>query len=172
MRIRWFTWVLFSCIFTANLFGGTLTVTQDGGGDGFVRVNGTDQADLFVDSNDPDEPSITIPVTMTVTTTSVTNHTNENGPRACSILRNFPNPFNPDTLIFLSVSKPVEVKISICDMLGRRVKTFMKRQYAPGMHEIEWDGTDDQFRSAASGIYLFVLSDGSRTLSRKMIKLE
>jgi hypothetical protein len=93
-------------------------------------------------------------------------------PAEFSLEQNYPNPFNPGTRISFSVSRPVEVRLEIFDMLGRSVRTFMKGQCSPGIHEVEWDGKDDNGRTVGSGIYLFVLSGGARSLSRKMIKLE
>jgi flagellar hook assembly protein FlgD len=64
------------------------------------------------------------------------------------------------------------IKLEIYDLLGRKVRTLTKVQFSAGSHEIEWNGLDDNGKSVGSGIYIFVLSDGALSISKKMIKLE
>jgi hypothetical protein len=93
-------------------------------------------------------------------------------PTELKLLQNYPNPFNPSTWISFTVPILSDVRLEIYDLLGRKVRTLMKVQFSAGSHEIEWDGLDDNGKSVGSGIYLFVLSDDSRSISKKMIKLE
>jgi hypothetical protein len=94
------------------------------------------------------------------------------GPVSFGLEQNHPNPFNPSTKISFRVAESSEVNIEIFDLLGRSIRTLGNMQYAPGSHVVEWDGLDDSGQSAASGVYLIVLSDGSRSLTKKMIKME
>jgi hypothetical protein len=93
-------------------------------------------------------------------------------PAGFRLEQNYPNPFNPSTRISFSVFKPGDARIEIYNPLGRCVRTFVMAQCSPGPHEVEWDGSDNNGQSAGSGIFIFMLSDGSRSVSKKMIKLE
>jgi outer membrane protein assembly factor BamB len=85
---------------------------------------------------------------------------------------NYPNPFNSGTRIFFTLSRLSHIRLEICDLPGRRVRTFVQPSCSAGFHEIEWDGLDEGGRDAGSGIYIFVLSNGVQSISKKMIKLE
>jgi hypothetical protein len=93
-------------------------------------------------------------------------------PTALKLLQNYPNPFNPSTWISFTVPRLSNIKLEIYDLLGRKVRTLTKVQFSAGSHEIEWNGLDDDGKSVGSGIYIFVLSDGALSISKKMIKLE
>ena len=93
-------------------------------------------------------------------------------PTELKLLQNYPNPFNPGTWISFIVPRLSNVRLEIYDLFGRKVRTLMKVQFSAGSHEIEWNGLDDNGKSVGSGIYVFVLSDGALSISRKMIKLE
>jgi hypothetical protein len=93
-------------------------------------------------------------------------------PTELKLLQNYPNPFNPSTWISFTVPRLSDVRLEIYDLLGRKVRTFIKVRFSAGSHEIEWDGLDDNGKSVGSGIYVFVLSDGARSISKKMAKLE
>ena len=93
-------------------------------------------------------------------------------PLSFNLEQNHPNPFNPSTRILFSIDSPSKVRIEIFDLLGRCVRTFGKMQCSPGAHEMIWDGMDSNGQSAESGIYFIVLTNSTRSLSKKMIKLE
>ena len=83
---------------------------------------------------------------------------------------NYPNPFNPSTIIRFSL--PVENKISLVvyDMLGREVKTLIaNQQTAKGAYQAEWDGTNNAGTSVASGSYVYTLKFGNFSKSQKMM---
>jgi hypothetical protein len=93
-------------------------------------------------------------------------------PERFHIEQNYPNPFNPSTRISFSVFKTTEARLEICDLLGRKVRTFVKSQCSPGIHEIKWDGLDENGQPVGSGIYIYTLFDGNETMTKKMLKLE
>jgi hypothetical protein len=93
-------------------------------------------------------------------------------PTELKVLQNYPNPFNPSTWISFTVPRSSNVRLEIYDLLGRKVRTLMKVHFSAGSHEIEWNGLDDNGISVGSGIYVFILSDGVLSISKKMIKLE
>jgi aminopeptidase N len=62
---------------------------------------------------------------------------------------NYPNPFNPETVIPYELSRTTDVRIDVFDIQGRRVATLVDERKPSGYHETRWNGA-----GAASGIYL------------------
>jgi photosystem II stability/assembly factor-like uncharacterized protein len=95
---------------------------------------------------------------------------------ALSALRaNYPNPFNPSTLIPFAVggagALPVPVRLEIYDLLGQRVRTLVAGALAPGDHQALWDGRDQQGRQVAAGVYCYRLQAGDFSQSRRLLLL-
>lgn len=60
-------------------------------------------------------------------------------PSAYILDQNYPNPFNAMTTIRFSVPEQSNVKLTVYDVAGRRVATLTDREYATGVHQINWD---------------------------------
>ena len=79
-----------------------------------------------------------------------------------STLRNYPNPFNPNTTINFSLStEPTEdTELVIYNLKGQKVKTLTVI-LSDAQHRIEgtvtWNGTDENNQPVSSGIYLYKL---------------
>ena len=87
----------------------------------------------------------------------------ENGSSpAISVLRAYPNPFNPRVVIPLSVRVPGRARVDVLSVSGRRVATLVDRTLGAGTHEIVWDGLDDSGVPVASGTYFLQLGNGER----------
>ncbi|MBK7105762.1 MAG: T9SS type A sorting domain-containing protein [Ignavibacteriae bacterium] len=88
------------------------------------------------------------------------------------LLQNFPNPFNPKTIIQYSI--PItekiitsNVKLVVYDVLGRVVKIFVSQDQKPGNYEVEFNA-----KELSSGIYYYKLSYGSFSIIKKMVLLK
>jgi hypothetical protein len=55
--------------------------------------------------------------------------------------------------VSIGVANPDRVEIKVYDLGGRLVRTLVDRLFAPGRHEVVWDGLDDGGRRAARGVY-------------------
>jgi hypothetical protein len=86
-------------------------------------------------------------------------------PETYSITQNFPNPFNPTTEIQFGVPRDSRVQIIIYDILGRKVKTLVDNEMAPGTYKAIWDGRDDNGLGVASGVYLYRIVAKSSSIS-------
>ncbi len=84
------------------------------------------------------------------------------GPVSFGLGRNYPNPFNPGTVIPFDVAERSAVRIDIVDLSGRRVKTLTDGMVEPGRHTAAWDGRTAQGAPAPSGVYLVRLRAGDR----------
>ena len=78
----------------------------------------------------------------------------QNLPSAFMVRQNYPNPFNPETVITFTVPQTSHVQISIYDLMGRQVKTLIYESQSPGIHQIVWEGDNDQYLPVASGVYV------------------
>jgi hypothetical protein len=85
-----------------------------------------------------------------------------------------PNPFNPTTSIRFTVggSAGGTALIDIYNALGRRVRTLVARDQAPGQHAVTWDGRDDHGSSLAAGVYLASVrvGDAQQTVKMSLVK--
>ena len=75
-------------------------------------------------------------------------------PTAFWLGQNFPNPFNPSTTIPVAVPENAEVTLKLYNILGREVKTIYAGRLDAGRHWFTWDGTNQEGKIIASGIYL------------------
>jgi uncharacterized membrane protein len=83
----------------------------------------------------------------------------------------YPNPFNPQTSIPVTVARDGMVRLEIFDAAGRRVRTLHTGHLATGRHEFRWNGRDDRGLSVSSGVYLARLVDGQGQGSSRRLTL-
>jgi hypothetical protein len=84
---------------------------------------------------------------------------------------NVPNPFNPATTISYTLAERGPVELAILDIAGRVVRTLASGVADAGARAAVWDGTNDEGREAASGIYFYRLRAGSYEATRKLLLL-
>ncbi len=90
-------------------------------------------------------------------------------PSAFELKRNYPNPFNPTTLISYVLPARSRVKLAIYDVLGKNVTTLIDGEQSAGTHRVEWNGRTSRGYSAASGVYLYRIETESTTQARTML---
>lgn len=79
-----------------------------------------------------------------------------------------PNPFNPMTTIYYSLSETSRVDISVFDPSGRLVRRYSTMTQDAGHHSVVWDGCDSNGRRVRSGVYYARVRSGSWTHSEAM----
>jgi len=90
-------------------------------------------------------------------------------PQNIQLQQNYPNPFNPSCVIEYSISSPENVNISIYNIVGRHVATVIDEKHVAGDYAVIWNGTDNSGSQVASGIYLYSLTAGNKSTSKKMM---
>ena len=92
-------------------------------------------------------------------------------PNTFRLFDNFPNPFNPTTLIRFQVPGTSHVQLKIYNSLGQEVRTLVNRNQAAGTQSVVWDGRNNAGNSVASGIYYYRLQAGNFVQVKKMMLL-
>jgi hypothetical protein len=90
-------------------------------------------------------------------------------PPVPQVLQVFPSPFVERTRIVCNLPAPAALKVSIHDVLGRKVMAFPPARSAK--HELVWDGTDSDGHRLPPGVYFVHLDLGGADLSKKVMLL-
>jgi hypothetical protein len=88
-------------------------------------------------------------------------------PTRFALDQNYPNPFNPSTTITYALPKSSDVRLSVCDMLGREVSVLVNERKDAGVHEVKFGAS-----VLASGVYLYRLQAGEFVQTRKLVLLQ
>lgn len=89
-------------------------------------------------------------------------------PTVAALHQNFPNPFNPATIIGYDLPQSDDVRLEVFDMIGRRVALLVDSQVAAGHHQVSFDAS-----RISSGIYIYRLQidtggDTGQIFTRKL----
>lgn len=150
------TWRLY--LENASVLGDTLWISWDRTtirNDGDYSMNGIDMKlnDKLMIVSDT-VISILFKVDTTVTSVSGASEL----PKDFVLFQNYPNPWNPSTLINYNLPKRVNVNLEIFDILGRRVRSLVNDVQETGLHSVIWDGNNDAGLRVSSGTYFYRLT--------------
>ena len=98
-------------------------------------------------------------------------------PAVTELLRNYPNPFNPETWIPYHLSEDADVNLTIYGINGEVVRDIdvghqIAAKYDTRAKAIYWDGRNRFGEQVASGIYFYHLNAGDFSGTRKMVILK
>ncbi|MYE90344.1 T9SS type A sorting domain-containing protein, partial [Candidatus Poribacteria bacterium] len=98
-------------------------------------------------------------------------------PAETELLRNYPNPFNPETWIPYHLAHDAEVTLTIYDIKGavvRRLNLGHQRAgyYTDRTKAVYWDGRNEWGETVASGVYFYHLSAEDYSATRRMVILK
>ena len=87
------------------------------------------------------------------------------------LLGNYPNPFNPSTIINFSLNteNTEGTEVLIYNLKGQMIRKFSILNI---QSSIVWDGTDENNQPVTSGIYFYKLKVGEFEETRKMILMK
>ena len=92
---------------------------------------------------------------------------------AFGLLPNYPNPFNPTTIITYRPRSDERVELAVYDVSGRLVRTLAGSPEGAGdLRQVVWDGTGDGGEQLPSGVYLLRLLDGTTVETCKLVLLK
>jgi hypothetical protein len=88
-------------------------------------------------------------------------------PLRYALEQNFPNPFNPKTVISYQLPAVSDVRLVVYDLLGREVAVLVNDRRGPGRYEAAFDGTN-----LSSGVYLVRMTAGKYVQTRKILLMK
>lgn len=99
---------------------------------------------------------------------NVTNiYDKEVAPKSFSLKQNFPNPFNPNTIISYSLDNNSVVNLDVYNILGERVKNIVNEYQTSGDYKVNFNA-----KELPSGIYFYKLESNNRVLVKKMLLIK
>jgi hypothetical protein len=88
-------------------------------------------------------------------------------PISFKLEQNFPNPFNPSTIIKFSLPSSSYATLKIYNAIGEEVASLLDKDLTTGIYEIEWSAA-----GLPSGIYFYRLQAGDFLETKKMILMK
>ncbi len=85
---------------------------------------------------------------------------------------NYPNPFNPSTMIPYQLPTAMYVRLEVFNILGQRVATLVDGEQSAGFHTASWDATDAAGEAVGAGVYLYRLSGDGVQATRSMLLID
>ena len=85
---------------------------------------------------------------------------------------NFPNPFNPTTMIAYDLPNASDVQLNIYDLMGRNINTVVNQNQSAGRHFVTWNAIDFLGNQVSAGVYIYRLQAGNMISTRKMILMK
>lgn len=91
-------------------------------------------------------------------------------PARLAIGANHPNPFLYSTrFVITAKDEHLPISVSVYNLRGQRVRTLAKDAAPRTVSEMSWDGKDEKGMRLASGIYMLRLTQGNRSVARKVV---
>lgn len=98
---------------------------------------------------------------------SITNvGENPISPDVFKLYDNFPNPFNPSTIIKYSLPEAAFTSIKIYDVVGNEVAVLVNENKSAGTYQVAFNA-----ERLSSGVYYYSIQSGSLSETKKMILL-
>ncbi len=87
--------------------------------------------------------------------------------------QNYPNPFNPETTISFNLKRPENVSLEVFNTLGQKVRALISNEFRQtGTNFVKFDGLNDSGMRLSSGTYIYRLTAGRSTRSKRMVILK
>ena len=91
----------------------------------------------------------------------------QNLPTNVQLSQNYPNPFNPTTRIQYALPEAAKVRITVYNVLGRRVVELVNNRQSAGIHAVTFDASH-----LASGVYIYRMRTGNTIKTQKMLLIK
>ena len=90
-----------------------------------------------------------------------------NVPEEFSLENNYPNPFNPETIIKFNIAKSTFAELKVFDSRGSEVTTFANEKLQPGSYEYKFNAAN-----LPSGVYFYRLNTNEFTQTKRMVLIK
>ena len=93
-------------------------------------------------------------------------------PQGFALGHNYPNPFNPSTVIPYQLPAATEVRLDVFNVLGQHVATLVDAEQQAGFHTAKWDATDAAGQAMAAGVYFYRLTTSGGQQTQRMVLVD
>jgi len=83
------------------------------------------------------------------------------------LAQNFPNPYNPSTLIIYSIAAQSNVTIKIYNVLGKLITTLVNENKEAGNYQVSYNAA-----GIGNGVYFYKIQAGNFASTKKMLLLK
>ena len=84
----------------------------------------------------------------------------------------YPNPFNNNVILPISLQEPGDVQYSIYDIQGHLIDSGLNKFLVKGKNNIRWNGTDRDGKSVSAGTYFLRVSNKDASITKKIVYLK
>ena len=85
---------------------------------------------------------------------------------------NYPNPFNPSTIIPYQLAASSAVRLEVFNLLGQRITTLVDGERPAGFYTATWHATDGAGRAVGAGVYIYRMTVGVESQTGRMVLLD
>ena len=85
---------------------------------------------------------------------------------------NYPNPFNPSTIIPYQLAASSAVRLEVFNLLGQHIATLVDGERPAGFHTATWHATDAAGRAVGAGVYIYRMMVGVESQTGRMVLLD
>ena len=85
---------------------------------------------------------------------------------------NYPNPFNPSTIIPYQLAASAEVRLEVFNLLGQHIATLVDGERAAGFHTAMWHAVDGAGRAVGAGVYIYRMTVGVESQTGRMVLID
>ena len=93
-------------------------------------------------------------------------------PEGFALGPNYPNPFNPSTIIPYQLAASSEVRLEVFNLLGQRIATLVDGVRPAGFHTATWHATDAAGRAVGAGVYIYRMTVGVESQTGRMVLID
>ena len=110
----------------------------------------------------------------TLITSVDTDNTKCNYSQSEILINNYPNPFNPNTIIAFTIPYNLtnsQTVLNIYDIQGKLIRTLVNEDLSAGNYLSKWDSKNNEGIFVSSGVYIYNLEVDRHQVSGKMMLL-
>ncbi len=93
-------------------------------------------------------------------------------PEGFALGPNYPNPFNPSTIIPYQLAASSQVRLEVFNLLGQRIATLVDGERPAGFHTATWYATDAAGRAVGAGVYIYRMTVGVESQTGRMVLID
>jgi len=83
---------------------------------------------------------------------------------------NYPNPFNPETVVPFAIPETGDVRVAVYNLLGQEIAVLASGRLEAGFHRVTWNGNDASGRAMSTGIYFVkMVANGFTDVNKVML---